>query len=121
MTANSSNRASYFSKDTSNPTKGSLRETMRKASTKFSIAEETADHAPHSPMRQLSHSLRNCFTERSESEMSLSLRFAMSEKDQPIRRPIRQLSKSLRSELSGSTEFNQSLSSSFKLDKKQVL
>ena len=95
------------------PAKSILRDVMREASsTKFSVFERHNDQThndqtPHSPMRQLSHSIRTCMTEMSEDELSLSLRFAMAEHHQPLQHPTRRLGS-----FSASTKFNQSLSSS---------
>ncbi|CAJ1967608.1 unnamed protein product [Cylindrotheca closterium] len=96
---------------------------LRDASAKFDVVEEHADQAPQNPMRQLSHSLRTCLTERTDSEISLgftsmlslmaSTRFAESDRsllaagqrhDQPMHRPMRELSKSTLS--MGSTRFS---------------
>ena len=56
----------------------SLVETMTTASTnKLSVMEKHDDQAPHNPLRQLSHSIRTCLLERADSDMSLSLRFAI--------------------------------------------
>ncbi|CAJ1967604.1 unnamed protein product [Cylindrotheca closterium] len=106
--------------------KNPLVDAMRSASTKFSITEPHSDQAPEIPMRLLSHSIRTCL-ERSDSEMSVSLRFAIAEQgDQPLHSPMRRLSRSLRSDAPASAEFradgcdrslerqcNRSLSSSF--------
>lgn len=76
----------------------SLQDAMRIAS-EFSVIDETADPQLHSLVLQISQGFRNCLEERSGSDLSLSLRCATSEHDQPLNLPMRQLSKNFSNKL----------------------